>query len=1078
MGSTVYLSLDIWDDPNATAQIRTWVDERGETLIDMDRHQEGDRLHFTGTITLDTPELLWYYFKIKAGDGGTCYYGTLNNATTGEGILYGHEPSSWQVTVYLTRQVRPKWWLNGIVYQIFPDRFNRGKDWKARVQKGLVEDCKDRKGPGHYLVEDWNQPVRYQKDGDGRVTSWDFYGGTLEGITEKLDYLAALGITVLYINPIFEASSNHRYDTANFMKIDPLLGDDESFERLCSEAAKHGISIMLDGVFNHTGCDSVYFNKYGNYPDVGAYQSADSPYRSWYQFDENGNYASWWGNGDLPDVNEKDPGYHELICGKDGVVRHWMRLGARGWRLDVADELPESFIQDIYSAARAEKSDACVIGEVWEDASNKISYGYQRHYLLGNELDSTMNYPFRGAVLDFLLNKVGAPETVQRFEQLFENYPHDAFYGALNLLGSHDRSRVLTLLGGAPNPDSMDDNAKFNFRLSDGQLSLAKSRLWAAALMQMTMPGVPSVYYGDEAGCQGYTDPYNRGTFPWDRIDRDCFNIYRNAIGLRKTLPVLTNGDFKPFAINDNVFGYTRYNDDCCVMVLVNASLSERADFTVDMRYDLVDDVVSGKNIEVKDGKVQVGMWPLGTVVLYFRKASTLAKPLEPGAGVLCHITSLPNKAGHQGTLGKNARRFVDYLADTGVRYWQVLPVSPCDQYGSSYAGLSAFAGNTALVEGGEKELKKQAERISCLDPGFRDFCKREEVWLTPYALFRAIKHLCRELPWQKWPKKWRTYDPELEHDPKLKAEVAKHRKRQYIFSREWGDLHRYANSKGISIIGDMPMYVSLDSSDVWSHPEYFMLDEDGYAAEISGCPPDQFSQEGQVWGNPCYNWQKLKEDNYAWWLNRLHHASRLYDYVRLDHFLGFSSYYTIAEGKSATEGQWKYGPGADLFIRYCKKYGPLSAIAEDLGNITPAVRALLARTGFAGIDVIQFSDEDVRQGYTPAHHKISYTGTHDTQTLRGWVTTCFPDADADELTAQLTERVLKSDAPVAIMPLQDVLGLGDDARMNVPGVAEGNWAWQATWEQIDGAKEHLTELIEASGRSTHKREGAPSDEQ
>ena len=279
------LSLDIWDDFGASADIRTWVDGKGEYIYHMDREEAGDHLHFTGSFEVPDPEILWYYFKIYGSDGSVCWYGTKNGATSGEGELVWYEPSSWQISVYLTRKTLPLWYTKGIVYQIFPDRFARGADWRERVDAALSVK---RNGPGRRLVEDWDTEPRYQKDASGDIVAWDFYGGTLSGIAEKLDYLEALGVTVLYLNPIFEAASNHRYDTADYMKVDPMLGDTEAFQELCRAAEAHGMAIMLDGVFNHTGCDSRYFNKYGNYPEVGAFQSKDSPYRSWYEIDDSG----------------------------------------------------------------------------------------------------------------------------------------------------------------------------------------------------------------------------------------------------------------------------------------------------------------------------------------------------------------------------------------------------------------------------------------------------------------------------------------------------------------------------------------------------------------------------------------------------------------------------------------------------------------------------------------------------------------------------------------------------------------------------------------------------------------------
>lgn len=1063
LGGEITLGIDVWDVQHPSAKVRLWVDDDGETLLDMEGQREGDHVHFSASFTPKQTEIIWYSFQITADDGAIWRYGARPECRVGEGAFAYGDPDSFQITVYEPREVKPEWYRNGVVYQIFPDRFNRGKDWERRVRDALEGE---RKGPERDLVADWDTVPHYRKDNYGRISVWDFYGGTLEGIREKLDYLAALGITVIYLNPIFEAASNHRYDTADYQKIDPMLGDEESFKRLCADANALGIKIILDGVFNHTGCDSRYFNKYGNYPTLGAYQSDKSPYASWYKFsdEDRHNYQSWWGVDDLPDVEEEDPGYREFICGKNGVVRKWLRLGASGWRLDVADELPDDFIVAIKEAALAEKPDAVLIGEVWEDASNKRSYGVLRKYLQGKELDGTMNYPFRTAMLDFLNLRITAQQFADQLETLRENYPADAFYSELNLLGSHDRERLLTMLGNCPAKETLSDDQKYHYRMSKDQRGLAVSRLWVAALLQMTMPGVPCVYYGDEAGVEGYTDPYNRSSYPWGHEDKNCRDIYRNAIAVRKSLPVFIDGDFKPFSLGEHVFGFTRSDGESTVCVLANASLTESATVQVPMADEQVDDIVQGTTPEVADDKCSVFLWPLGTSVLYFHKAQRLQRPMERGMGMLCHITSVPN-AGRPGTLGTPAKAFVDYLADCGQSYWQVLPVNPTDNLGSPYAGLSAFAGNPFLIEGLETHLDQLLDGID--RKAYARFCADNDEWLRPYATFRAIKEQVGDtVPWQMWPDEYRDYSPALSHRPELRDSFELHRQVQYIFEQQWDELRAYANARGIKIIGDIPMYVSLDSSDVWCERDVFDLDPEGQPRGMAGAPPDSFSEDGQLWGNPTYRWDYLKSTGYDWWIRRLDRMIHLYDYVRLDHFLGFSSYYVIPEGKTAKEGAWHFGPGLDLFQAVHRHFGDLPFIGEDLGVVTPAVRMLVASTGFPGMDVVQFYNGDVRQGYTPARGKICYTGTHDTQTLMGWVKSRFQGDNPDLLFYDLMKKCLNSSADVVMVPLQDVLSLDDSARMNMPGVAEGNWTWQADLGSVEASRTFLAELARDSDRA------------
>jgi len=573
VGTTVTLCIDVWDGEALGCVCRIWVDQKGETLLPMERSEAEGRTRFSCRIEAKEPDILWYSFILTDADGTALRYGAKAGCTGGAGMLYDRQPPSFQITVYVPRAL-PEWYRTAVVYQIFPDRYRRGPDWREIADRALA---KPRRGTPRRLCEDWDAPPRYEKDEAGRIAAWDFYGGTLSGICESLDRLQEMGITALYLNPIFEAASNHRYDTGDYMKIDGLLGDEAAFRALAKEAAYRDISLILDGVFNHTGCDSLYFNKYGNYDTIGAYQSPDSPCRNWYRFDDGPiGYDCWWGVDDLPALEENDPGVRELICGENGVIRKWLRAGARGWRLDVADELPDDFIREIKTAAvETLGENALVIGEVWEDASNKISYGKQRRYFLGGELDSVMNYPLREAALGFLRGEKPAEELCETVLSLRENYPREAFFGALNLMGSHDRIRVLTLLGDAPAAESLTDEERCGYRLSAERRTLAVRRVRLLTILQMTLPGVPCIYYGDEAGLEGYADPYNRGTFPWGKEDAELTSIYGGAIALRKSRPLFIDGEIFPFSCGEDVFGFLRKSETDCCAVLINRSLAD-----------------------------------------------------------------------------------------------------------------------------------------------------------------------------------------------------------------------------------------------------------------------------------------------------------------------------------------------------------------------------------------------------------------------------------------------------------------------------------------------------------------------
>lgn len=1109
-GGAVTLTVDVWDDPGTQASIRTWVDGVGETFLPMELVDTADdgRLTFTGEVPCEELGIVWYAFLLEGSDGTVRYYGAREGRTGGVGQMYDHMPPSFQITVYRPREVTPDWYKGGMVYQIFPDRYKRGADWRERTEAALSQERVG--GVPRSLVEDWDEPPAYKRDDSGRVAEWEFYGGTLEGIREELGRIRDMGFTAIYLNPIFEAQSNHRYDTGDYLAVDPMLGDEAGFRRLCAEAAEMGVSVILDGVFNHTGVDSRYFNKFGNYDSVGAWQSPDSPYRPWYLMQEDGTYTCWWGVDDLPDTDKANPEWQDFVYGPDGVVAHWLRAGARGWRLDVADELNDAFIAGIKAAEDRVLPDALLLGEVWEDASNKLAYGEVRKYLCGTELDSAMNYPFREALLHYVCGTWPAEEMAERMASLKENYPPDAFYATLNLLGSHDRTRLLTILGGAPDKDSLTDDQRRGYRLSEGQRGLAKGRLWLATLVQMCSPGVPCVYYGDEAGLEGYTDPYNRGTYPWGHEDADCGAIYKNAMDLRRQFPMLVNGGFEPFSVGSDVYGFWRTpaaGDDEAgerICVLVNRSLSDVHEVRLPMVAELCDDLVSGRVPERDGDEVVVTLGQLGSALLYFHGPSPLAKPFERGLGVMCHITSLPREEG-PGTLGPEAYDFVDWLERCHQGYWQVLPVNPTDSFGSPYAGLSAFAGNTALVDGCGRTLEGlweawEAKGVAGLPAGLAGrgrvdervftearlstFSEANADWLDPYCAFMAVRDAVaagevavdaddgvplESVAWQDWPARYREYSPALLDDPVLAGRVGFHRFCQWVFQEQWDGLKAYANDCGVSLIGDMPMYVSEDSADTWANREVFNLGEDGRKDESAGVPPDAFAPEGQLWGNPTYDWGRLADDGYGWWVERLRRAFELYDYVRLDHFVGFENYYSVPAGKKATEGRWLPGPGKALFERAAEVFGPLPVIAEDLGTITPAIRGLVAQCGFPGMDVLEFADADLRGGYAPTPGKVAYTSTHDTDTLLGFVRSAYGIADDNEALT-VAERImadaLRSDTRVVMMPLQDVMGLGTEARMNVPGQAEGNWRWQADAEGLASAEPLLRLLTEESGRS------------
>lgn len=514
---------------------------------------EGDRVCFSAAVAAPAePELTWYHFRLWRDDGTGCDLDKTGYRSDGQ-------LDPWQLTTYRENHT-PDWFGSGVVYQIFPDRFCR---LSVPDPEGLIGD--------RWVHQDWSESPEWRPDPDGEVRNRDFFGGSLAGVISRLDDLAALGVTVLYFCPIFESASNHRYNTADYTKIDPMLGDEADFRELCAQAKARGIRVMLDGVFNHTGSQSLYFNADGFYSTLGAAQSRKSPYFDWFSFHPwPDDYDSWWGIKTLPAVREDCPGYVDYIIeNESSVVRRWLRAGASGWRLDVADELPGWFIEKLRAAVEETAPDAFVLGEVWEDASTKIAYSQRRKYLLGSQLHGVMNYPFRSALLEYL--KGGDADCFREaMETLRENYPPAAFYASMNFLGTHDTARILTVLGADHVPGSKDERAAYRLSPAERERGLALVRL--AALVLFTFPGAPTVYYGDEAGMEGWEDPFNRGTYPWGKEDQALKARFSHLAGLRRRRPSLQRGGLHWLFTSGPLLAFARELPEERTVTVVNAS--------------------------------------------------------------------------------------------------------------------------------------------------------------------------------------------------------------------------------------------------------------------------------------------------------------------------------------------------------------------------------------------------------------------------------------------------------------------------------------------------------------------------
>ncbi|MHB8127001.1 MAG: bifunctional glycogen debranching protein GlgX/4-alpha-glucanotransferase [Desulfitobacteriaceae bacterium] len=1104
--------------PIEACYLRLWEKDREKvipmTLISRTLEPQTSNFELRDYEVPATPGLVWYYFIIQVGSQ-KFYYGNNEERLGGEGLLREQEqPPGYQITVY--RPVKaPVWYKQGVIYQIFVDRFKNGQ------KNGCI--LYPRKNS--LIHANWNDIPFYIKDERGRVTHWDFFGGNLLGVLKKLPYLKELGINIIYFNPIFDSPSNHKYDTADYLRIDPAFGDEATFELLVTTAKRLGISIILDGVFSHTGSDSIYFNKYSNYPGLGAYQSSNSPYYEWYKFEQScDEYKCWWNVDALPEVEEMNPSYRQFIYGsKNSVIHKWMEKGIAGWRLDVADELPDEFIQELRQAVKEINPDAVLIGEVWEDASNKESYGKQREYFWGSELDATMNYPWREILLEFLLGRSDSGLVHRQILSLYENYPRENFYAAMNLIGSHDRARILTLLGEAPPEQELSDTERQSYRLSSSARQLAVQRLKLLSLVQMTFPGVPCVYYGDEAGLEGYSDPYNRGTYPWGKEDREILSWYKKMIRLRSEYEVLQTGAFQSFYSSPDVYGYKRTGEDEEITLLINRHSTQAREVTLAWElqpFPFVIDLLSGEVIsQGGTASLTLEMGPLSGRAFFSKKIDPAfgRQRLPQSCGVLMPISSLPSVWG-VGDLGEEAYHFLDFLADSNQGLWQVLPLNPTGLGDSPYQSDSAFAGNPMFIsldhlfrEGllnpeevheklnklnspinslnsiRKKDLLREAFKAfqarmkendsgCCPGPGngetkylsqqnYLIFQKENEDWLDDYALFRALKTHFGDVAWYDWEHGIASRHEEriAEYSLLLAEEIEYNRFVQYTFYYEWQEIRKYAWAKEIKLIGDIPLFVAADSCDVWVNRSFFVLDESGKPAKVAGVPPDYFSKTGQLWGNPVYDWEALASNQYSWWKKRIKFTLRLFDHIRIDHFRGLEAFWEIEAGEeTAVKGRWMKGPGKRFFESLSVEFGELPFIAEDLGFITAEVNILKHIFGFPGMKILQFTP--LKEGLAEKDKNfVYYSGTHDNDTLLGWYKTSklqdeeIRTAEKDETDKtdenkemkiacrRLIEDLYLSPVAWVIIPMQDILGLDTDARMNVPGTIEGNWQWRMT---------------------------------
>ncbi len=520
-------------------------DGENDTRIEMTKDHADERyFYMTCSVKYDDPGFYWYHFEVETSSGNfTLVRDDDFNLKMGPG------GNNYLQLVIASESSVAKNFRKGIIYHIFVDRFCRSGQVTAR--KGLK------------LIDDWSKPIELEYNEAGERVNFNCYGGNFQGIIDKLSYLKSLNVGTIYLSPIMEANSNHKYDVADYSKIDSMFGDQELFETLIAKAKRLGMTVIIDGVFNHTGSDSVYFNKNGRYRTVGAYQSPNSKYYSWYTFNKYpDDYSCWWGIKTLPQT-EENSGFFDYIAGRNGIIEKYMAMGIGGYRLDVVDELTNNFLHAICQAARRVNPKAMIIGEVWEDASSKISYDERKNYFLGGNLDSVTNYPMKNAILDFV--KHGDVKTfVNTINLIKDQYPKAIQNNLMNILDTHDTARALTYLG-------LDDgiNPKQNISLTPEQRDRAKKLLKLATIMQYTVMGIPTVFYGDEAGLEGTGDPYCRATYPWGSEDSELVEWYKQLGELRNN-PVFANGELDIKYAQDGVVAYERENGDFKAIIIIN----------------------------------------------------------------------------------------------------------------------------------------------------------------------------------------------------------------------------------------------------------------------------------------------------------------------------------------------------------------------------------------------------------------------------------------------------------------------------------------------------------------------------
>ena len=486
-------------------------------------------------------------------------FGKIFGKKCGPDLIFNksQECDKFQITISDFKHSKPTDFFGGIIYHIFVDRFAIRGEPSAK--------------PGTFIADYSDGIPEYPEYPGAPLKNNTFYGGSLYGVIDKLDYIASLGANIIYLSPIFESPSNHKYDTSDYLNVDTAFGGNEALIELIEAAHNKGIKIILDGVFNHTGANSIYFNRYSTYDSLGAYESKESPYYNWYDFQNHPDrYTSWWGIDILPRINTEISSCSDFFVGENGVIQKYANMGIDGFRLDVADELSDGFIEKIKSTLSQSKAYNILYGEVWEDASNKVSYSTRKRYYLGTELDGVMNYPVRRGIIDYVSEQ--KTESLRyALTEVTRNAPERIMHAQMNLLGTHDTERILTVLA-ADKSDGRSNAELSKKRMTKSQRLLGVSRLKLAYAILATLPGIPTIFYGDEAGLEGYSDPFNRMPYPWGNEDKDILNFYRKVGMIRRKNDVYSLGEFILNYLDKELLIFTRKSGKIAMVTVVNNS--------------------------------------------------------------------------------------------------------------------------------------------------------------------------------------------------------------------------------------------------------------------------------------------------------------------------------------------------------------------------------------------------------------------------------------------------------------------------------------------------------------------------